>query len=606
MFDVSDALRTIRVEKLLRETKTVLKPPRTLKRVQWPPNYDEVWVWRKSQLAKFELNPTLVVDAKAFYAKHPVEFINHWCDTSDPRNAGSDRPVWMSFVLFERQEELVKFIMSCINDEEPGLVEKSRDMGATWICVALSVWMWLFWPGTAIGWGSQNAVSVDRIGDPKSIFFKIRGLIERLPTVFKPNLGPDHLKQYACINPDNGSTIVGEVGDNIGRGGRTRVYFLDESAHYEHPEVIQASLSDNTRVTIDISSVNGLGNVFHRRREAGQDWAPGLKMEPGRTRIFVLDWRDHPEKSEEWYKRRKRKAEDDGLLHVLAQEVDRDYSAAVEGRIIPSEWLDACVDAHLYLGFSDDGGSVAGLDVADGGHDTNAFVRRKGVVLNYAEEWGERDPGVTARRAIAGCMDHTPIDLEYDSIGVGAAVKAEANRLKLDDEETAKLLRKINLVPWNAGAAVLNPRQRVVKFDDGQEDDQSPRNEDFYHNLKAQGWWELRMRCYRTYRLVVLKRKAVEAGEEWNEAFDSSELISFSSKLKLLHRIKKELAQPTASKSSKMKMLVDKTPDGTKSPNLGDAVMMCYWPLPIKSGLTLLGHGPKVFVEGEEYRGGRR
>jgi hypothetical protein len=54
----------------------------------------------------------------------------------------------------------------------------------------------------------------------------------------------------------------GEAGDNIGRGGRTLVYFKDESAHYEHPDLIEAALGDNTNVQIDISSVNGLGNVL--------------------------------------------------------------------------------------------------------------------------------------------------------------------------------------------------------------------------------------------------------------------------------------------------------------------------------------------------------
>jgi hypothetical protein len=60
------------------------------------------------------------------------------------------------------------------------------------------------------------------------------------------------------------STATGEAGDNIGRGGRTLGYFKDESAHYEHRDLIEAALGDNTNVQIDISSVNGLGNVFHR------------------------------------------------------------------------------------------------------------------------------------------------------------------------------------------------------------------------------------------------------------------------------------------------------------------------------------------------------
>jgi phage terminase large subunit len=29
-----------------------------------------------------------------------------------------------------------------------------------------------------------------------------------------------------------------------------------------------------------------------------------------------------------------------------------------------------------------------------------------------------------------------------------------------------------------------------------------------------------------------------------------------------------------------MKMVVNKSPDGTKSPNLADAIVMAYWPIP--------------------------
>jgi hypothetical protein len=31
-----------------------------------------------------------------------------------------------------------------VENNADGLIEKSRDMGATWVCCAFSVWMWLF------------------------------------------------------------------------------------------------------------------------------------------------------------------------------------------------------------------------------------------------------------------------------------------------------------------------------------------------------------------------------------------------------------------------------------------------------------------------------
>lgn len=508
--------------------------------------------------------------SRLYYKTHAIDFINHWGVTFDPRNAGGTYPTRLPFILFPRQRELVTFLLSCLQDQENGLIEKARDMGATWVCGAFSVWLWLFTEGSSVGWGSRKEQLVDRIGDPDSIFEKMRALIRNLPEELLPyGFNPsEHMTHMKIINPENDSTITGEAGDNIGRGGRKSIYFKDESAHYERPEKIEAALADNTRCQIDISSVNGLGNVFHRRREAGTEWYPRKPpIAKGVTRVFVMDWREHPAKDEAWYETRRKKAINDGLLHVFAQEVDRDYSAAVDGIIIPSIWVKAAIDAHLDLDFDDSGAYCAGLDVADGGGDTNALAVRKGVILKSCVEWGERDTGVTTRKAISGCAGLGTIDLQYDCIGVGAGVKAEANRL-LDEKLMPKNVR---LYPWNAAAGVLNPEKRVIENDKN-----SPLNEDFYGNLKAQAWWQLRRRFEKTYRAL---QKLDGDPDQQDFTYDPSELISLPSDLPNLRKIEKELSQPTASNGARMKLIVDKTPEGTRSPNLADSIVMAFWPV---------------------------
>lgn len=465
----------------------------------------------------------------------------------------------MPFRLFERQRDLVAFLLACLEDEEGGLIEKCRDMGATWVCCAFSVWLWLFWPGVSVGWGSRKEILVDKLGDPDSIFEKMRKIIANLPREFLPSgLNRDaHMTFMKFINPDNEATVTGEAGDNIGRGGRKRIYFKDESAHYERPELIEAALGDNTNVQIDISSVNGLGNVFHRRREAGVEWAPGAVVPAGKTRIFIMDWRDHPAKDQAWYDRRRQKALDDGLLHKFAQEVDRDYASSVEGVIIPAEWVSAAIDAHLTLGFDDAGSWEAGLDVADEGMDRNALALRKGSILRSAVEWGERDTGRTTRRAVEACKGLGAMQVQYDSIGVGAGVKAEANRLADEAEMPAGL----RFIPWAASASPLRPDDRVERGDKD-----SPLNKDFYANLKAQAWWQLRRRFERTYRAITE-----------GLTFDPNELISLPSDLPHIRSIQRELSQPTII-PGKPRLTVDKTPEGTKSPNLADAIVMAFWP----------------------------
>jgi phage terminase large subunit len=527
----------------------------------WPPDYVAEFAARQHRIRRIRAEPVLRFGMAERYRQDPVAWINHWAFTYDPRIAGSDIPTTLPFVLFRRQVEFADFLLACVNEQQNGLVEKSRDMGATWLCCAVSVWLWLYWPGAAVGWGSRKEQLVDKIGDPDSIFEKMRIIIRHLPKFMLPARfsEADDMPFMKIINRVTGATITGEAGDNIGRGGRKLIYFKDESAHYERPEKIEAALADNTNCQIDISSVNGLGNVFHRRREAGSEYHPGQALARNRVNVFVMDWREHPAKDQRWYDDRKAKAESDGLLHVFAQEVDRDYSASVEGVIIPAAWVTSAIDAHEKLGFDDSGAWSAALDVADEGGDLHALAARKGPVLREVEDWGEGDVGKATRRAI-GMLTGREVDVQYDSVGVGAGVKSEANRL----EEEQTMPKGLYFVPWSAGAKVLDPDDHVIP-----DDRESPLNQDFYANLKAQAWWELRRRFERTH-------KAVSEGER----HDPATLISLPSSLPNLQKLRKELSQATRGRTGALKMIINKTPEGTRSPNMADAVVMAFWPLP--------------------------
>lgn len=537
--------------------------PHPLNHDQWPPNYAGLYAWRIETLQQLRADKTLLAEADIYYSTRPKQFICHWLDTYNPRKK---RMRWMPFVLFQRQAEFIDYLEELRHTSESGLVEKCRDVGASWLGCAYSVWALMFLEDDATGWGSRKENLVDKLGDPDSLFEKMRLLIDRMPDVFRPTCKHAFMK---IINVDNGSTLTGEAGDNIGRGGRKGRVFLDEAAHIERAEKIEASLGDTTDVRVDMSSVNGTGNMFHRRREAGQIWAPGQTIDPGVIRVFIFDWRDHPEKTQEWYDLRKAKHEREGTQHVFAQEVDRDYNAAVENTLIAGEWIEAALDAHLKLpslgaiAISDEW--MAGLDLADQGLDRNALVLRQGVILRHAEEWSERDPGVTTRRMIQGLRERNMrgIAVQYDSIGIGATVKSEFNRLIENGDLDAGELR---LVPWNAGAAVTRPYERLIPDDEG-----SMINRAFFHNFKAQAWWALRTRFYKTWRAVTM-----------GEIYHPWELISLDTVSigpVMIGTLRKELAQATRGLSlSTMRMLVNKTPEGTKSPNSADAVVQAFFP----------------------------
>ena len=531
----------------------------------WPHDLAAEYKRRLTLLHNLTADPALRAQVMAFYALHPVEWINDLCVTFDPRIKPPE-PRIRPFVLFPRQIELVHFLHACLTDREPGLIEKCRDAGASYVCSAYAVWLWLFHPGTIIGWGSRKEDYVDKKGDMKAIFPKIRQIMDFLPAWMMPKgfVETVHSTHMKIINPDNGSAITGEAGDSQGRGGRTTIYFKDESAHYEHPELIEAALSANTEVQIDISSVNGSGNVFYNKRMAGEEWTPSHTPDPGKTRVFLFDWRDDPRKDQAWYDKMRARFEGDGLLHVFAQEVDRDYSSSVERVIIPATWVKAAIDAHIKLNIKPIGERIAGQDIADGGGDKNALAIRHGVILQHVSHWGG-EAGDAPSMAIPLCIEHRVNELFYDSIGVGAGFKTGANTLKAN----GAIPQSLKILPWNAAELPQDPTKHVIPGDK-----QSPTNEDQYKNLKAQAWFRLRTRFLKTYNAVTK-----------GEVYPLDELISLPSTLSGLHELTMELSQAVYKYSADGKTVVDKQPDGTRSPNLADAVVMCFNPV----------RGPKGF-----------
>jgi len=182
-----------------------------------------VYEKRMERLETIRADPAILGGLKEYYKTHPADFINDWGMTFDPRNAEIGLPSTIPFTLFPRQREYVDWIYDRWQKREDGLTEKSRDMGVSWLCVAIAVWMWLFYPGTVIGFGSRKEEYVDKIGDPKALFWKVRQFIELLPREFRPKgwNGEKHAPHMRILNPENGSSIIGEAGDNIGRGNRT-------------------------------------------------------------------------------------------------------------------------------------------------------------------------------------------------------------------------------------------------------------------------------------------------------------------------------------------------------------------------------------------------
>jgi LAGLIDADG-like domain/Terminase RNAseH like domain len=247
------------------------------------PEYAAIFRARLENLEKLREHPERLPELKTYYAAHPADFINDWGVTHDPRNADVGLPTLIPFILFPRQREWIDWVIDRWKNRRPGLCEKSRDMGVSWLALSLSCTLCLFNDGVAIGFGSRKTEYVDKIGTFKPLLPKGRMFMEHLPEEFRGGFVPWRDAPYMRITfPETGSIIAGEGGDDIGRGDRTTLYFFDEEAHHPRQELVAAALSQTTNCQIGMSSVRGMNNLFAQKR-----WG-------GKIDVFIFDWRAQP------------------------------------------------------------------------------------------------------------------------------------------------------------------------------------------------------------------------------------------------------------------------------------------------------------------------
>lgn len=451
-------------------------------------------------LSRHNRDRRLQLLATARSAKDIVYWFDEWVWTYDPRLTVPSIPM----ILFQKQRDLLHWLEEREVAQEDALAEKSRDMGFTWLCAGFLVHHWLFKPGFKGSIGSRKEALVDKIGDPDSIFEKMRMLLQHLPGWMLPAgfSWKEHDNFCKLVNPANGATITGEAGDNIGRGGRSSVYIVDEAAFIERAEKVEAALSANTNCRVYISTPNGTGNAFYRKRISGD------------IPVFTMHWKDDPRKNfweikdpsgaivdsgaggsqppndipngckliYPWYEREKKRLQDPV---VIAQELDIDYTASLEGVVIPAKWVQAAVNLDKRIRMPESKSVIASLDVADGGKNLNVLTLRRGCVVTEIHTRQEGGTTDTANWALDKALEAGARTLNYDVVGVGAGI-AGTYLARSREKDLGLTANGINV-----GEQPTN-----VRWPDGKT------SQEKFVNLKAEAWFTVRRRFEKTYEYV--------------------------------------------------------------------------------------------------------
>jgi hypothetical protein len=240
---------------------------------------------RAQLLTECEQNPQVRAEVKELFKRDILFAFNLWFWTFDTRTDSKHLP----FITYGFQDEAITRLNDAIATGRDVFIDKSRDMGATWLVLGTFTWRFLTQMGEEFRVGSRKEDFVDKVGDMGSLFEKIRYLLNRLPWFLLPP-GFDakrDMPYMKVINKDLGSAIIGEAtNENFARGDRKKAVLFDEFQTWEKGDEAWRSASDATPCKVALGTPQGEGNKFaelHRTEEV-------------KTKIHLI-WYTHPKKA---------------------------------------------------------------------------------------------------------------------------------------------------------------------------------------------------------------------------------------------------------------------------------------------------------------------
>ena len=416
------------------------------------------------------------------------------------------------------------------------------------MAAGFGVWGFLFFDGFRAGYGSYKEDYVWKLESFDAIIVKAKMILDSLPRELRPDDWA--YKEGHIANHDNGSEIIGEVGNQLGRAGRMSIFFADEFAYVREQEASHGALSGTTECCIYLSTT------------AGPDTHHAKMIRDRVMAVRVYPWWVDPRKFDDptnvgnpaapskWKNGDPDDDEDPGKLHEVgavrfAREFECDDVGALEKTAIPVEWVRAAVGILLRA----DGRVVAGLDLAESRDRSVLIIRHGGLVILH-RSWENMTMTEVADEALPLVISHGAEQLAYDRGGKGAEFGGIVARHHL----RAKLPPIVGVVPTKAPTA--------RRYEDAPEVAAKHRFDYFITEL----WWSLRHRFRRTWE----RQQGIH---DWAD----DDCISIPNDDRLIRQLTtrkwEEVARGKIGLESKRKL--------SESPDDADALVHCETPMPM-------------------------
>lgn len=251
-------------------------------------------------------------------------FINVFCWLYEPRSSrlrGTTSNV-IPFLTYGYQDRDFIKMNKALGIKDIG-IEKSRDLGATWMFLTLLFHQWMFHDFSSFGIMSRTADLVDKPGKKDTLMWKLDFLLTGdggkggLPPWMRPEV---YRTSMLMENRSNGSTFEGaSTTEDAFRGGRKKCIAIDEYAAFPNGDDYKALAATQhaTDCRMFVSTPKGASGAYY-----------DVMHEESNMIKIIMDWSEHPVRKRGLYN------SDEGELNILDTTFDfpDDYKFVKDGK----------------------------------------------------------------------------------------------------------------------------------------------------------------------------------------------------------------------------------------------------------------------------------
>lgn len=215
-------------------------------------------------------------------SKNPVYFINKFCKIENPQIQK-----WIPFTLWPEQ---VKTVIDIFKNQK-SIALKARQLGLSWLVLAIALWYIIFRPGSSIGLFSRR--------DTEAIYLlddRLRGMVDHLPDWLRPKTGEiDNKHEWSFKN----GSVVRAFPTSAGDAYTFTFAVVDEADLAPDLQqmllAVEPTISQNGKLVL-ISKVNkskpqsAFKRIYRAAKARTNDW-----------KAIFLPWYIRRERTKEWY-----------------------------------------------------------------------------------------------------------------------------------------------------------------------------------------------------------------------------------------------------------------------------------------------------------------